>query len=184
MCGRFAQFAGLAYLTQRYELKDISFDYAPSYNIAQTQNIAVVVRSKVGNNLIRLKWGFVLDYADGPVINARDDKILQVQAFKNALIGSRCLIPSSGFYEWQTIGNKKIPHYIKLKSNETFSFGGLCQNIKETNGSNDKRCTIITTTSNSLVGNIHDRMPVILQKEDEVTWLNPSTELDEAVAFL
>lgn len=184
MCGRFAQTAGLTSLMQRYELKDVSFDYHPSYNIAPTQNIAVVVRSRVGNNLVHLKWGFTLNYADGPVINARDDKILQVKAFKNALLNNRCLIPADGFYEWEKVGNKKNPHYFKLKSNETFSFSGLYQEIKTTNGSIERRCTIITTGSNLLVANTHDRMPVILLREDESLWLDATTELEKLVDLL
>ncbi|MFX0064547.1 MAG: SOS response-associated peptidase [Candidatus Hermodarchaeota archaeon] len=183
MCGRFTLVVNLEDLIERFGAREVFIKYTPSYNIAPSQRIAAVIQTQAGNNLIPLIWGFKL--GEITAINARDDKVLQVDAFRRALREDRCIIPASGFYEWQKSGKIKIPKYIRLKSKEVFSFAGLIQEIKSTTGSVLKYGTIITTQANALVKKIHNRMPAILPKKFEDEWLNESTQSeDELIEFL
>src|SRR5699024_6651377 len=95
--------------------------------------------------------------------------------YKRLLKRRRCLIPASGFYEWKKTGNSKQPFHIQLKSEESFAFAGLWDNW-ETEGEVIHSCTIITTKPNNLMSDIHNRMPVILPKEDEKAWLDRTNE--------
>lgn len=182
MCGRFTLAERLERLRERFGIIEVSFDYEPSYNIAPSQTITAVVHTSRGNIMIPVRWGFQL--GDILAINARDDKIIDVTTFRRAFEQSRCLIPASGFYEWQSVGRKKIPKYIRMKSQEPFAFAGLLQEWRTKEGTLDRRTTIITTSPNEVVAPIHDRMPVILPPEEENNWLNPSTDLDLLATYL
>ena len=93
-----------------------------------------------------------------------------------ALRKRRCLIPADGFYEWQQQGRRKQPVYITLKAREPFSFAGLWESWRSPEGEESRSCTIITTEANELLTPIHDRMPVILAKDREAVWLDPTIQ--------
>ena len=102
------------------------------------------------------------------------------QYLKNLLFvlhnNQRCLIPTNGFYEWQTIGKQKNPHFIKMETSEIFAFGGIWEEWVDTQtGEIIQTFSIITTEANSLMAEIHNtkkRQPLILPKESESMWLN------------
>jgi putative SOS response-associated peptidase YedK len=110
-------------------------------------------------------------------INARSETAATSPAYREPFRHKRCIVPASGFYEPDKIHDAKPPfpwHYFQLKDQKIFGFAGLYDIWKDQQtGKEIKSYTIITTTPNSLVGTIHDRMPVILNLEDEATWLNP-----------
>lgn len=109
------------------------------------------------------------------MINARAETLTDKPSFRNAYKKKRCLIVADSFYEWKRLDSKtKIPMRIKLKSNELFSMAGLWENWKSPEGKSIYSCSVITTSPNELVQDIHDRMPVILNPEDEKYWLDPS----------
>jgi putative SOS response-associated peptidase YedK len=110
-------------------------------------------------------------------INARAENVAKSPAYREPFRHKRCIVPATGFYEPDKINYPKPPfpwHYFHLKDQKIFGFAGLYDvwTDKET-GKEIRSYTIITTTPNSLVGQIHDRMPVILDPEDEATWLDP-----------
>ncbi|OLS27127.1 MAG: putative SOS response-associated peptidase YedK [Candidatus Heimdallarchaeota archaeon LC_3] len=184
MCGRFTLLARLAALKDRFDIQELAPDYSPefnSYNIAPTQVIPAVVSSNVSNKLISMKWTYVI--GDYNVINARSDKIKENKTYYKSLVSNRCLIPADGFYEWKTIGTNKFPYYIRLKSKKTFCFGGFYQ---ETSANFDYKYggTLITTEPNSLVNEIHNRMPVILHRNSESEWLAPDTPEENLLEML
>jgi putative SOS response-associated peptidase YedK len=184
MCGRFTLLARLAALKDRFDIRELASDYSPefnSYNIAPTQIIPAVISSNAGNKLLSMKWTYMI--GDYDVINARSDKIIESKTYHESMISNRCLIPADGFYEWETIGSNKFPHYIRLKSKETFAFGGFYQ---ETPSEFDYRYggTLITTEPNSLVNEIHNRMPVIINKKNESEWLASDTPEDNLFEML
>ena len=184
MCGRFTLLARLAALKDRFDIRDLASDYSPkfnSYNIAPTQVIPGIILSNEGNKLISMKWTFMI--GDYNVINARSDKIIESKTYYDSFVSNRCLIPSDGFYEWKTIGPDKYPYYIRLKSKETFAFGGLFQE-NSTNFDCRYGGTLITTEPNSLVNEIHNRMPVILHKNSESEWLAPDTPEENLIDML
>ena len=108
------------------------------------------------------------------MINARGETLAEKPAFRAAYKRRRCLIPSTGFYEWQKHSDKtKTPMHIRLKSERLFAFAGLWEIWNSPFGDTVYSCTIITTEPNDLLKPIHDRMPVILKSEDFDHWLTP-----------
>jgi putative SOS response-associated peptidase YedK len=117
-------------------------------------------------------------------INARGEGVADKPFFRSAFKSNRCLVLADGFYEWRRSKNGKVPYRIALKTKEPFAFAGLWSRLHDAQGKLHSTFVIITTTPNELVEKIHDRMPVILAREDEEDWLNPQLGLDEAKAML
>lgn len=119
-------------------------------------------------------------------INAKAETVDKLPTFRHSFVKKRCLIPSTGFYEPDKLNFVKQPypwHYFEMKDNSIFSFAGLYDVWKyKNNGKEIHSYSIITTVPNTIVGKYHDRMPVILDKEDEEVWLNP--DIDEASHLL
>lgn len=177
MCGRYAVIETQK-LNDRFRTNSNLPLLKPTYNAAPGQELPVVVNQ--GNNALSLmKWGLVPFWAKDPaigykMINARSETLKDKPSFRKALISQRCLIPASGFYEWQKQGSTKIPFYIRIPNSPLFAMAGLYDIWKDTSGRELKTYTIITTEPNSLLAPIHNRMPVILEKEKEEIWLNPN----------
>lgn len=163
------------------EVFGISIDQAiqPRYNIAPTQQVPIVRSSPVDNirHLDILKWGLIPSWAKDPsigskMINARSETVHEKPAFRSALKHRRCIIPASGFYEWREEGGKKHPLYAKLKQSNLMLFAGLWNHWKNPEGEVIESFTILTTTTNDLIKQLHERMPVILDSMDIDLWLD------------
>lgn len=181
MCGRFTLTILLAELEKRFFIDEIMASIQPRYNIAPTQNIAVITKSENSRRaLTEMRWGLVPSWADdlkigNRMINARAETLAEKPSFKRLLSKRRCLIPADGFYEWKKNGKAKTPMRITLKNQEPFAFAGLWDSWnKNPKGETVNTCTIITCEANSFMKPIHDRMPVILKKEAEDQWLDLS----------
>ena len=183
MCGRFS-LTDIGSIFSRFGViisKDINKKITPHYNIAPTQKIPVIYKDKTQENRIEfMKWGLVPFWAKDPkighkMINARAETLTQKPSFKHLLKSKRCLVPSSGFYEWKRVDKRKVPYYIGIKNSKIFSFAGLYDNWKDSVGNELKTFTIITTNSNNTLKPIHNRMPVILEQEFEEDWLDVKT---------
>jgi putative SOS response-associated peptidase YedK len=180
MCGRFTRATNTALIAKEFDVDEVSDDLGPSYNIAPTQEVAVIV-SDGKKQLVKVRWGLVPSWAKelsvgNKMINARAETITEKASFKRAFKKRRCLIVADGFYEWQKIGDTKRPIYIRLKSRKPFGFAGIYENWESEQGKQIVTCAIITTAANALMKPIHDRMPVILPKENENPWLDPRTD--------
>ncbi len=120
-------------------------------------------------------------------LNARADTIFEKPSFREPIMKKRCIVPSTGYYEWRHEGSKKIPYYIYLKDEPIFSMAGIYDIwLDKETGEEHHTFSIITTGTNSLTDYIHNtkhRMPAILSKEDEVKWLNPGLQKAE-IAYL
>ena len=192
MCGRFTMHHGIDELVARFKIAELQAQLDLSYDIAPSQQVAVVTEKAGSRILDRYKWGLVPHWAEDEsigykMINARAETVAVKPSFKSALKQRRCLIPADGFFEWRREGQKKIPQHFRLKNGETFGFAGLWETWKPK--SSDEAplhsCTIITTEANSVVAPIHNRMPVILRPEFEEAWLDPDLDdTDELVQFL
>lgn len=152
----------------------------PSYNIAPTEQVALVVQDGV-KKVITVKWGLIPSFANDPkignkFINARAETVATKAAFRDAFRYRRCLVVADGFYEWKKAGQMKLPVFIGLKSQKTFGFAGLWEKWRSPEGEWVSTCTVITTEANEIVRPIHDRMPVILPKEMQDKWLDPETD--------
>jgi putative SOS response-associated peptidase YedK len=143
----------------------------PRYNIALTQNAPVIIRKR-GMILIQsMQWGFVgkrvLSKAGSILANARAETVTELPTFKEAVLSYRCIIPVNGFYEFQDLGKRKQPYLFTLKACGAMALAGVWQKIGD-----DFRFCLLTTQPNALVEAIHDRMPVILNKDSSSQWLN------------
>jgi putative SOS response-associated peptidase YedK len=118
------------------------------------------------------------------MINARTEGIEQKPAYRKPFRHQRCIVPANGFYEWQKVGSRKVPHYFCLDNEALFGFAGLYDIYTDESGNQLKTYTIITTTANELIAPIHERMPVILRPEDEEIWLNPELHDPEPLLAL
>jgi putative SOS response-associated peptidase YedK len=174
MCGRFSLTANEAELNLRFELEGGDAPYVPRYNGAPTQLLAVIT----GENPHRLsyhRWGLIPPWAKdisigNKMINARAETITEKASFRTPLFSKRCLVPADGFYEWQQDSGKQ-PYRIFVKSNALFAMAGLWERWKSPAGEVVESFNIITTEANDFMKPIHNRMPVILKREDEKTWL-------------
>ncbi len=188
MCGRYV-LAETAALVERFNIQSAPANLAPRYNVAPTQSMPVVVKQSP-NRLVMMRWGVVPAWAKdskpgAPLINARAETLAQKRSFRQLLTAQRCLVPASGFYEWQQSGDGKTPHYIHLKQQPLFAFAGLYERSVDSQGVEEFSYTIITTAPNALMASIHNRMPVILRQEDEDAWLNPDeTEPEKLLPLL
>jgi putative SOS response-associated peptidase YedK len=187
MCGRYS-FVPNQNFAERFEVENQQLDLQTRYNVAPTQVMPVITRNSP-NRVEEMRWGLVPFWAKDAsignrMINARAETIAEKPAFRRALAARRCLVPASGFYEWQRSPEGKVPHYIFLPDADTFAFAGLYEIWKDDAGNVLKTYTIITTTPNELMAPIHNRMPVILRREDEALWLDKAAEVPDLLALL
>jgi len=177
MCGRYTQTAAFDELALRFgitvEDTDLE-DLRPRYNVAPSQPVPIVVAHNGGRQLVIAKWGFRpvwMKTSKLASINAKAETVATSRMFQAALKHHRCLVPADGFYEWKAVpGQKrKQPYYLRLKGGGVFAFAGL-YTAADTDAAAPATCTIITTTPNDLVAAIHNRMPVILERDDEGRW--------------
>jgi putative SOS response-associated peptidase YedK len=126
-----------------------------------------------------MRWGLIPSWATDPsiglkTINARAETILTTASFRDPFRTQHCLIPADGFYEWAQSRKAKQPYCFEVGDGEMFAFAGLWDRWVDTQGKQIKSCTIITTTPNVHLADIHDRMPVILPSGAYSSWLNPA----------
>ena len=152
----------------------------PRYNIAPTQDVAVIRHDPRGRHELSLmRWGLVpfwaKDLAMGNrMINARSETVAEKPSFRNAFQRRRCLIPADGYYEWLTEGKKKQPYWIRMSDERPFAMAGLWERWKDPSGLQPplESCTVLTTEANQLTCEIHDRMPVILDSDHWDMWMD------------
>jgi putative SOS response-associated peptidase YedK len=180
MCGRFLLAVNPAEMQEAFPGFDFPSDIKPRYNIAPSQPV-IVLPNDSSMKADYFLWGLIPSWSKdlsigSRMINARSETLSEKPSFRGPYKYHRCLIPSNGFYEWKKLpgSNKKLPYFIQLKNNQVFAFAGLWDEVQTNDGSLIKTCTIITTTPNSLIATIHNRMPVILPKEHHSLWLDPN----------
>ena len=179
MCGRFSLTPDLDELQLRFGFRASDLRHTPRYNVAPTQEVLTVTDQGDGNVGQFMKWGLIPFWAKDPrigsrMINARAETVVERPSYREAFQERRCLVLADGFYEWRKDGKIRIPMRIILRSGEPFGFAGLWETWKNPEGELVKSCTIITTVPNDLMEPIHNRMPVILTREAEEQWLDPS----------
>jgi putative SOS response-associated peptidase YedK len=180
MCGRFASSAKKKDIEKEFKVKIRNSNRAaPRYNIAPTQMISAIAEIENTRKISLFKWGLIPSWAKddsigSKLINARAETLTEKPSFREAFAQRRCIIPASGFYEWQkTLKGAKQPFYFYLEAKEVFGFAGLWEEwLDRDSGELTKTCTIITTEANEVLKPIHDRMPVILKSGDYDFWLD------------
>lgn len=193
MCGRFTQTTPWEKVRKEFSAANPAQSglFKPRYNIAPTQ-LVPVVRNEAGKRIISaLKWGLVPSWAKDAeignrMINARAETLAEKPSFRDAFAKRRCLIPTSGFYEWSKTGRSaKQPFYFYLKEKPVFGFAGLWEEWLEiASGELLETFTIITTAANEVLKPVHDRMPVIIKAENYEEWLDPNVKSSEKLEKL
>ena len=178
MCGRFALKVPPRTIQQHFDLPE-AVDLSPRYNIAPSQDVAVIrhLSGKGYRQLDLLRWGLIPGWAKDMkisyrMINARAETLAQKPAFRTAFKKRRCIIAADGFYEWLHSGKTKQPFFVHMKNGTVFGFAGLWESWNNPEGHTVESCAIITTPANDLVRKIHDRMPVILHPDRYEAWLS------------
>lgn len=178
MCGRFSFASPAEVAAEVFSLAEVPV-LAPRFNIAPTQQVAVVRWQEGGRRLAWAHWGLIPGWAKdrtmgSRLINARAETAAEKPAFRGAFKARRCLIPADGFYEWARQGAAKQPYHIAFADGRPFALAGLWERWAHADGVVES-CTILTTTPNEVVAPLHDRMPVILSPENFQLWLDPAT---------
>lgn len=186
MCGRYSLEKRQHELEHFYNSKMPASYRGPNYNVAPTQIMPVV--TLIGLEL--MSWGLRPQWAKDPkiaysLINARAETIFEKPTYRKPIISNRCLIPATGYYEWQKTGKTRQPYYYHLRNQEIFSFAGLFVAKTDDQGEIHKTYLIITCSPNKLAAEVHDRMPVILSESEQKDWLDPDIiEPDRIQQFL
>lgn len=175
MCGRYSLIC-TDDLGNRFRVHNPTIGCRSRFNVAPSQVMPVVVQREQAE-LVPMEWGLVPHWVKDPAtarrpINARAETLAERPMFRGLVRHNRCLVPASGFYEWKREGSgKKQPYYLRLRDASIFAFAGLYDIWHDTDGSALATYTLITTAANRVVSPLHDRMPVILRREDEERWI-------------
>jgi putative SOS response-associated peptidase YedK len=147
-----------------------------------------------------LTWGLVPSWAKDPaignrLINARVETVAEKPAFRRAFASRRCLLPADGFYEWYTPEEKgeeapdeggkkrrprKQPFFIHHADGSVLAMAGLYEIWRDPTKAEDApdrfrwTCTILTTTAQDDLGRIHDRAPLLVERDKYAAWLDPT----------
>jgi putative SOS response-associated peptidase YedK len=185
MCGRISLSTPRSEVVQAFELVELPLDYRPRYNIAPSQPVLAITAAADGARHAALfRWGLVPFWAKDPsignrMINARAETVATKPAYRNAFTRRRCLIPVDGFYEWQRRDGGKVPMRFRLASQQPFALAGLWEEWGRPGTLPLRSCTILTTGCNAFMRPIHDRMPVILARDEQARWLSPASTAAE-----
>lgn len=185
MCGRIAlyspplRFARLLNATLAAGIDD---DTTPSWNVGPQRRLFGVAEHEGERVLDRYKWGLLPSWAKDPSIsnrlfNARGETVADKPSFRTAFKKRPCIIPVDGFYEWDhRPGRDKQPHLFTRRDEEPLLLAGLYEYWHDPMTPEDapwtQTCTVITTTSNEDMEEIHDRMPVVVELADIDQWLD------------
>lgn len=192
MCGRYTLAnPDPALLRARFELDESArIDEEPRFNIAPTDPVLAVRRVSEGGEreLGRLRWGLLpgrwAERSGRPLINARAETIASQPAFAESFRRRRCLVPADGFYEWRRDEAGKTPVWVARPDGAPFAFAGVWAELRRDADDPLHSCAIVTRAPNQAMRPIHDRMPVILERERESDWLDPRVPEEELARIL
>lgn len=187
MCGRYVIAYGPEMLVHGFSATRV-VSFPQRYNVAPQPQVPVVYETREGERVAELmRWGLVPHWAKDASIgnklnNARAESIADKPSFRQAVRRRRCILPASGFYEWQAVaagsGGGKQPWYVSPKGEPLFAFAGLFEAWRPKPDADAEAadwlltCCIVTTAPNALMATIHDRMPVTLARNNWDAWLS------------
>ena len=190
MCGRYTVSSPGEVIAEVFGLAEVP-RLEPRWNVAPTQPVPIVRREGAGEppRLATVRWGLVPPGARDPaiasqLINARSESVDEKPAFADSFRRRRCLVVADGFYEWRKMGRERWPYYIRRRDRRPFGFAGLWASWTGTDGQELASCAILTTEPNALVAPLHDRMPVILERESHAAWLDPDADPERLKTLL
>jgi putative SOS response-associated peptidase YedK len=180
MCGRYT-LDDVEDLRERFNLTAELRGVTPNYNAAPGQYMPIITKKVDGNQEDVMRWGLIPSWTKDikigyKLINTVSETAFDKPIWRSAITHYRCLVPSTGFYEWKLDAESKTkrPFFIHPKDQELFAFAGLWSTWKDVEKKEIKSFSILTTQPNREMAVIHNRMPVILRPDEESTWLDPS----------
>lgn len=180
MCGRFTQKTTAADLAEVFDLDEIPVEFGPRYNIAPTSPVLVVPNLPGPRRAVPMRWGLVPGWAKDAAIgnqlaNARSESVADKPSFRGAFRQRRGLLLMDGFYEWQTVGKRKVPHWFTLPEGGPFAVAALWEQWAPAGGPDAQLLStcLLTCEPNPTVAALHDRMAVILPRQSWDAWLAP-----------
>lgn len=200
MCGRFTSITPPDRLAEIFDCPPPTpglFDeeFRPNHNVPPTARVAAVALDAGGHRRLgRFTWGLVPSWSKDPragarLINARSETVLEKPSFRNLVPRHRCIVPLDGFYEWRTVAvdgvvptGPKQPVYAVRRDGSPIAAAGLWTTWRGNDGVTMHTCCLLTTEANGTMAPIHDRMPVILERDDWDDWLD--AEIEVAVALM
>jgi putative SOS response-associated peptidase YedK len=189
MCGRITQERPSAELAEIFGAEDRVDAPGGRFNVAPTDDVAVVVQREDHRALTSYRWGLIPHWTEGgakgggkggrrppnKMFNARAESIDQNPAFRYAFGKRRCLVPADRFYEWRREGNQRTPYAVVRPDGKPMALAGLWAGWKDPEtGEVVRSFTILTTDPNEKIGAIHDRMPVVVPESAWDRWLDPT----------
>lgn len=189
MCGRYtikypSKKAFADYYGINYDELDLTLEN--NFNIVPGTEMPVVYGVNT-RKISKMKWGLIPFWSEDPssaLINARSETVMEKPAFKNSFQKRRCLVPTTGFYEWKKTDSRKWPYFITRKDDKIFSFAGLYNSKSDKSGREMLSYTILTKKPNSLLQGIHHRMPVLLEQKYYDDWLNSDASVENLKKIL
>jgi putative SOS response-associated peptidase YedK len=188
MCGRYRLSRRKELIAEYFET-DNEVDWEPRYNIAPSQQVGIIRQdpSRPERHFSLALWGLIPSWASDAsmgfrTINARSETVVSKPAFRDAFSSRRCLLPADGFFEWRRSGREKQPFHFGMQDDSLFAFAGLWDQWRDPAGAVIESCSILTTTPNALLADMHDRMPVILRPENYDLWLDTGFKDAKALA--
>ncbi len=177
MCGRFTQQRPASELADIFAAEPLADELGPRFNIAPTDEAFVVVQRDERRAITAYRWGLVPHWSTDPkgasrMFNARAETITSSPAFREAFKRRRCLVPVDSFYEWKREGTVRQPYRVVRADGRPLALAGLWAGWRDPSTETVRRTfTIVTTTPNAAVADLHDRMPVILEDGAWDAWL-------------
>ncbi len=191
MCGRFLSTASAASIAELFEAEEPEVDLGLNYNVAPTHEVYAVLERPDHVRVVRnFRWGLIPVWAKDAsigsrLINARGETVGDKPAFRQSFRNKRCIVPMSGFYEWKHSTNSsgaghagkavKQPVLIDRVDGSLLAVAGLWSAWADPSGEEQvwrHSCTVLTTSANATMAPVHDRMPVILEREHWAHWLD------------
>jgi putative SOS response-associated peptidase YedK len=182
MCGRIALFTPPAHLARFLDAAlaaGLELDAPPSWNVGPQRTLFAAHEYAGVRVMDSYRWGLVPSWAKDPIIgnklfNARGETIAEKPSFRTAFAKRPCVIPVDGFYEWDhRPGHHREPYFFTRRDEDLLLLAGLYEHWRNPNdGEWIATCTVVTTTPNADLEEIHDRMPVVLGLDEVETWLN------------
>ena len=213
MCGRYASSRRPEDLVEEFEIDkaEVKETLAPDYNVAPTKEVYAVLERPPSKEkhlparrqLRVLSWGLVPSWAKDPsignrMINARMETVTEKPAYRKAFAARRCLLPADGYYEWYPTEQKtkagkplKQPFFIHPADGSVMAMAGLYEIWRDPTRDEDDphrfrwTCTVLTTSAEDDLGHIHDRMPLLVEKDRYAAWLDPAvSSRDDLLSLL
>jgi putative SOS response-associated peptidase YedK len=191
VCGRYSSDLKWEDFAKLYDLPMPQWNFEPSYNVCPTDQVPVIIPNNDARRLVLMRWGLVPNWWSKPLkelrmatFNARAETVAEKPFFREAFKRSRCLMPASGYYEWVDGPDGKQPYYFTRRDGQPLTFAGIFDAWHDrAAGKGIQSCSMVITEPNKFAAEVHDRMPVILERDQFDTWMR-TKDVGEASELL